>query len=113
MDHRRRQTSVGVDQSRVETGRETGCLLAIDNLPAHVWLPVVVQTIISSSYLSFEIAPASLNKEDLSRFFVVAWAIHPNLIPVKVGCVEPEPEEEQVVGVRPLFLPFGQTRLSI
>jgi hypothetical protein len=94
MDHRRRQTSVGVDQSRVETGRETGCLLAIDNLPAHVWLPVVVQTIISSSYLSFEIAPASLNKEDLSRFFVVAWAIHPNLIPVKVGCVMPEPEEE-------------------
>jgi hypothetical protein len=79
-------------------------MLTIDNLPKHVWSSEAIQTISGSSCLSFEIAPASLNREDLSRFFVVAWAIHPNLIPDEVGCVVPEPEEEQVVGVRPLFL---------
>jgi hypothetical protein len=53
-------------------------LLAIDNLPAHVWSPKIVQTIIDSFCLGFEITLASLNREDLSRFFVVTWSIHPN-----------------------------------
>jgi hypothetical protein len=79
-------------------------LLAIDNLPAHVWSPETVQIIIASACLNFEIVLALLNMADLFRFFVVAWAIHPNLISVEVGCVVLEPEGESVVGVHPLFL---------
>jgi hypothetical protein len=79
-------------------------LLAIDNLPAHVWSPETVQIIIASACLNFEIVLALLNRVDLFRFFVVAWAIHPNLISVEIGCVVLEPEGESVVGVRPLFL---------
>jgi hypothetical protein len=58
--------------------------------------------IIGSVCLSFEPATASVNKEDLSRFFAVVWATHPNLIPNEV-CAVPEPEE-QLVGVPPLFI---------
>jgi hypothetical protein len=79
-------------------------LLAIDNLSAHVWSPEIVQMIIDSSCLSFEIAPTSLNREDLSHFFMVAWAIHPNLIPMEVGCMVPESKGEPIVGLWPLFL---------
>jgi hypothetical protein len=79
-------------------------LLAIDNLPAHVWSPETVQIIIASACLNFEIVLALLNRADLFRFFVVAWAIHPNLISVEIGCVVLEPEGESVVRVRPLFL---------
>jgi hypothetical protein len=45
-----------------------------------------------------------VNGADLSRFLVVAWAIHPDLILVEVGCVIPEPEEPFVQGELPLFL---------
>jgi hypothetical protein len=45
-----------------------------------------------------------MNREDLSRFLVVASAIHLNFIPVEAGCVIPEPEEQHTVGVPPLFL---------
>jgi hypothetical protein len=63
-----------------------------------------MQMIIGTSCLNFKIAPASLNREDLSHFFVVAWAIHPNLILVEVGCMVPEPKREPIIDVRPLFL---------
>jgi hypothetical protein len=40
-------------------------LLAIDNVSAHVWLLEVVQTIIDSSCLSFELAPASVSRTNM------------------------------------------------
>jgi hypothetical protein len=39
----------------------------------------------------------------MSRFFVVAWAIYPDINPNKVGCTIVEPEQ-QMVGLPPLFL---------
>jgi hypothetical protein len=78
-------------------------LLAIDNILAHAWLSEGVQTIIGSSCLSFELVPTSVAKLDMSCFFVVAWAIHPDLIQNEVGCAIPEPEE-QLIGVPPLFI---------
>jgi hypothetical protein len=65
-----------------------------------MWLSECIQTIISVSYLSFELAPALVNKEDLSCFFVVAWAIHPDLILNEVGCFVPK-LEEQLIGLPP------------
>jgi hypothetical protein len=79
-------------------------LLVIDKLPTHVWSSKIMQMIIGTSCLNFKIAPASLNREDLSHFFVVAWAIHPNLILVEVGCMVPEPKREPIIDVRPQFL---------
>jgi hypothetical protein len=67
--------------------------LAIDNIPAHAWLPETVHTIIGSSCLSFDLTPTSINRADLSRFFIIASAIHPDLIPNEVKMVVPEPEE--------------------
>jgi hypothetical protein len=92
---------------RYDLGRQTPHFLGgsvTDNLSTHVWSPEIVQMIIDSSCLSFEIAPASLNREDLSHFFMVAWAIHPNLIPMEVGCMVPESKGEPIVSLWPLFL---------
>jgi hypothetical protein len=63
----------------------------------------VVQTIIGFSCLSFELGPTSVAKTDTSRYFVVAWAVHPDLIPNEVGCIIPKPKE-QLAGVPPLFI---------
>jgi hypothetical protein len=68
-------------------------LLVVDNIPVHLLLSKVVLAIIRSSCLSFELALDYVNRVDLSRFFVVAWARHPDLIPNGVGCLVPEPEE--------------------
>jgi hypothetical protein len=40
---------------------------------------------------------------DTSRYFVVAWAVHPNLIPHEMGYTIPKPKE-QLAGVPPLFI---------
>jgi hypothetical protein len=40
----------------------------------------------------------------MSQFLAAAWSLHPDLIPIEVGCVVPEPEEPSVVGQPPLFL---------
>jgi hypothetical protein len=77
-------------------------LLVVDNIPVHLLLSKVMLAIIGSSCLSFELALDYVNRVDLSRFFVVAWARHPDLIPNGVGCLVPEPEE-QLAGVPPLF----------
>jgi NADH:ubiquinone oxidoreductase subunit B-like Fe-S oxidoreductase len=68
-------------------------LLAIDNIPMHAWSPSMVHAFIGSACWNLEIILASTNRTDLSRFFVVAWAIHPDLIPNEVGFAIPEPEE--------------------
>jgi hypothetical protein len=79
-------------------------LLAIDNILVHSWSPSMVLAIIRSSCQNFEIAPSSANMADLLRFFVVACAIHPDLIPNEVGFVIPESEEPFEEGTPPLFL---------
>ncbi|OEL38323.1 hypothetical protein BAE44_0000658 [Dichanthelium oligosanthes] len=45
-----------------------------------------------------------MSRADLSCFLVVAWAVHPDLIPQEVMCVVPEPEVPFVEGESPLFL---------
>jgi hypothetical protein len=62
------------------------------------------QAIVGSSYIVFEPALRSLDDFDMSRFLLVARAIHPNLIPREVGCIIPKPVEPFVEGKRPLFL---------
>jgi hypothetical protein len=42
-------------------------------------------------------------REGMLRFFVVTWAIHPDLIPNEVGCLILKPTE-RIIGVSPLFL---------
>jgi hypothetical protein len=81
-------------------------LLVVENIPAHIWSVQSVQEIIESSCFIFKPAPESVQALDLSRFMVVAWAVHPELIPQEIGCIVPEPEPEgpSVVGVRSLFL---------
>jgi hypothetical protein len=60
-------------------------LLAIDNIMTHLWSAKIVLTIIGTICLSFELAPGSVNRADLSRFLIVVWAIHHGLIPNEVG----------------------------
>jgi hypothetical protein len=66
-------------------------------------LTEIIQVIIGSACLCFEPVPASVNKEDMSRFFAVVWATHPDLIPNEVGCIVPK-LEEQLVGLAPLLI---------
>jgi hypothetical protein len=79
-------------------------LLAHQNVLAHTWSVDAVQVIIGSSSLVFEPAPTLVLKVDRSCFYVVAWTVHPELIPVEVGGVLLESEEPFVEGEPPLFL---------
>jgi hypothetical protein len=69
----------------------------------HLCLLEVVQSIIGLTCLSFELALDSINRVDLSRFFIIVWARHPDLIPNEVGCIVPE-LEEQLAGLPLLFI---------
>jgi hypothetical protein len=51
---------------------------------------------------------ASKNKEDLSKYMTVAWVLHPDLIPIKVGCVVSEPVQPSVMGQPPVFLHMSE-----
>jgi hypothetical protein len=64
----------------------------------------VVQTIIGFACLIQEVAPALVNKDDLSKYLAVVWVLHPDLIPNEVGSVVLEPELLSVMGQPPLFL---------
>jgi hypothetical protein len=79
-------------------------LLSVSNVPAHIWSADMIQEIIGSSCLVFEVAPSSSDRFDLSSFLVVAWACRPDLIPTEVGCSIPEPVEPFVKSKLPLFL---------
>jgi hypothetical protein len=79
-------------------------LLALENMAAHAWSIEAVQAIIGSSGLMFEPAPVLVSGVDRSHFYVVAWVVHLDLIPVEVGGILPEPEEPFVEGEPPLFL---------
>jgi hypothetical protein len=87
-------------------------LLSITNIYAPIWSKDVVQEILGSSCKVFETTLTSATGEDLSSFMVVAWTMHPDLIPTEMGCVVPEPEGPSEVGQRPLFLRVGELILS-
>jgi hypothetical protein len=63
------------------------------------------QAIVGSSYVIFEPALRSLDGSDMLHFLLVAWEIHPDLIPREVGCIIPEPVEPFVEGERSAALP--------
>jgi hypothetical protein len=50
-------------------------LLAVDNIPTHLWSREFVQEVIGSACLIFEPAPATTSREDMSRFFIVATTL--------------------------------------
>jgi hypothetical protein len=79
-------------------------LLSISNIPAHVWSVEMIQAIVGSSCLVFEVPPCSLDQSDLSSFQVIVWARNPDLIPSEVTCSIPEPVEPFVEAAPPLFL---------
>jgi hypothetical protein len=79
-------------------------LMTIDNIPAHAWSLNMTQAIVHSSCLIFDSALNSSLASDMSEFLVVAWSMHPDLIPSEVICSILEPEEESQVGRPPLFL---------
>jgi hypothetical protein len=78
-------------------------LLALENLPTHAWTLDMVQAVIGSSSLVFEPTPASVSRVDRSHFYVVAWAVHPDLISAEVSGVLPKPKVPFVEGEPPLF----------
>jgi hypothetical protein len=49
-------------------------------------------------------APCSLDPSDMSSFLTVAQALHPELIPLEVGCAILEPVEPFMECAMPLFL---------
>jgi hypothetical protein len=69
--------------------------------PGHLLSTKIVHAIIGSACLCFKLAPAFVSVDDMSRFFIVAWATHPDIIPNKVGCAILEPEEEELAGLPP------------
>jgi hypothetical protein len=77
-------------------------MLALENLPAHVWSLEVTQEVVRTSRAIFDQAPSSSAATDMSQYIVAAWALHLDLIPIEVGCIVLEPEEPSEVG-RPLL----------
>jgi hypothetical protein len=43
-------------------------LLSIGNIPAHIWLVELAQTVVGSSCLIFDVSPASADGSDMSQF---------------------------------------------
>jgi hypothetical protein len=68
----------------------------------------VAQSIISSSCLIFDTLLGMVSRSDMSILLATAWAIHPNLILVEVGCVMPEPENQPKVRIPVLFLCYNE-----
>jgi hypothetical protein len=79
-------------------------LLVIKNIMVHTWSLEMVQQVVGSSCLMFNATPRSLDGSDQSRFVAAAWALHPDLILVEVGCIIPEPEVPFVEHEPSLFL---------
>jgi hypothetical protein len=63
-----------------------------------------VQEILESYCKVFELESSPAVDSNLSSYMVVAWTMHPYLIPTEVRCVVPESEEPSMVGQRQLFL---------
>jgi hypothetical protein len=79
-------------------------LLAVSNIPAHVWSIDVVQHILGSSCFIFDSSLRSQSRVDLSSFLVVAWCSNLDFIPTEVGFSIPEPVELFWEGESLLFL---------
>jgi hypothetical protein len=79
-------------------------LLALENIPAHVWSLEIAQAVVGSSCLIFVTSPTMANGAALLEFWAVVWATHPDLIPAEVGSVFLEPEKPFVERAPPLFL---------
>jgi hypothetical protein len=79
-------------------------LLAVSNIPAHVWSIDVMQGILGSSCLIFDTSPRSLSDEDMSCFLVAAWCSDHPFIPTEVGFSVPELVAPFREGELPLFL---------
>jgi hypothetical protein len=63
-----------------------------------------MQAVLGSSCLIFETSLRSLDRSDMSSFLVVAWSMHPKLIPAEVGYAIQELVEPFVECAPPLFL---------
>lgn len=68
-------------------------LVALENLPAHVWSLEAAQTILGSSCSMIQLALETAEKTDMSKFWVTAWCLDPDLIPKEKTVVIPEPDE--------------------
>jgi hypothetical protein len=60
-------------------------------VPAHARRASVAERVLGSSCTGVEVAPPAVVPEDDDRFFVVAWCIHPKLVPEEKIVVIPEP----------------------
>jgi hypothetical protein len=79
-------------------------LRSITNISTHGWSVDLAQGVLGSSCLIFEMAPCSLDPSDMSSFLTVARALHPEPIPLEVGCAILEPVEPFMECATPLFL---------
>ncbi|RLN29674.1 hypothetical protein C2845_PM05G03880 [Panicum miliaceum] len=55
--------------------------VALDGIPAHLWLLSTAQAALGPACDIVSMAPATVSKEDVSRFIVEARCIHPDLVP--------------------------------
>ena len=69
-------------------------LLELKGILTHAWRLSTAEHILSSSCSTLVPTLATVALEDLGCFCVVAWCIHPDLIPAEVSLIEPDPVEE-------------------
>ncbi|RLN32820.1 hypothetical protein C2845_PM03G06410 [Panicum miliaceum] len=55
--------------------------VALDGIPAHLWLLSTAQAALGPACDIVSMAPATVSKEDVSRFIVEARCVHPDLVP--------------------------------
>jgi hypothetical protein len=55
--------------------------VAICGLPAHVWSLASARQILGKSCSNLQRSAATVAKADLRRFVVMAWCVHPDLMP--------------------------------
>jgi hypothetical protein len=79
-------------------------LLALDNVPTHVWLLDTMQVVVKSSCLIFDMAPSFADGSDTSHYRMAASAVHPDLIPMEGGCAFPKPGQPFLEREPPLFI---------
>lgn len=79
-------------------------LITIRSIRAHVWLQSTTEKILQSSYEILALSPDTRDRVDFTRFELVAWCVHPSLIPKEKILVVPEEDEPFVESAPPLFL---------
>jgi hypothetical protein len=71
---------------------------------AHAWSLQTTQEAMGSLCLIFDVMPHTSDASVMSEFLAAAWTVHPDLIPVEVGCIIPESQEPFIDRHPPLFL---------